>query len=91
MSTSLPNFENYGHYSSDNYGVNSLKFIMPNITIWFSYKTPVAFCTVKTGRVVRKNDWNTTTGKHLNWIDGNNKKARIDGDIFESMLKKALL
>ena len=91
MSTNLPSFESYGHYASDNYGVNSLKFVMPNITVWFSYKTPVAFFTTKTGKVVRENDWQTTTGKHLNWIDGSNKKARVDSETFESMLAEALL
>ena len=35
---------------------------------------------------VRVNDWSTTTGKHLNAIDGGNKKARIAGDKFEAML-----
>lgn len=85
----LPSFESYGNYSSNNYGVNSLRFDSPHITVWFSYKTPVAFYTVETGRVVRENDWSTTTGKHLNWIDNGDKKTRVDGETFERMLAEA--
>ena len=83
----LPAFESYGDYSSSNYGVNSLKFVMPNITIYYRYKTPVAFRTWETGLVIRQNDWNTTTGKHLNWIDNDHSK-RISGLEFEELLAK---
>ena len=85
----LPTFETYGDYSSDNYGAHALVFTMPcGGLIYFSYKTPVAF--VKNGPVVvRQNDWGPTTGKHLNTIDGGNKKARVPGDQFEKMLQEA--
>ena len=85
----LPSFETYGNYSSSNYGANALKFYTDKATIYFSYKTPVAFHTFETGLVVRENDWGPTTGKHLNWIDGGNKESRIDGETFEAMLEKA--
>ena len=90
MTNKLPSFENYGHYSSDNYGVNSLKFSIGDLEIYFSYKTPIAFSSYKTGLIVRQNDWSTTTGKHLNWIDNGNKKERVTGEVFEKMLEKAL-
>jgi hypothetical protein len=90
MSKKLPFFENYGHYSSDNYGVNSLAFTIGDLVIYFSYKTPVAFESTKTGLVVRQNDWATTTGKHLNWIDDGDKKARITGEEFNKRLEEAL-
>lgn len=61
------------------------------VTIWFSYRTPVAFQT--DGRsIVRENDWSTTTGKHLNYIDGGTpeaKKARVSGEEFERLLSAA--
>ena len=85
---SLPRFRSYGDYSSDNYGVNSLEFTIGNLSVYFSYKTPVAF-TSETGLVIRKNDWGSTTGKHLNWID-NDKSRRISGVEFEEELKKVL-
>jgi len=86
----LPQFESYGDYSSSNYGVNSLKFVLPHITVWFSYKTPVAFYTPKTGRVVRENEWGPTTGRHLNWIDGGDRESRVDGDTFEKLYQDAM-
>lgn len=87
--TTLPSFESYGNYSSNNYGVNALVFTLPDGgLIWFSYKTPVAFA--KNGnRVVRENLWGPTTGKHLNWIDGGDKAARVSSADFEATLKRA--
>lgn len=83
----LPDFESY---SENTENLNCLKFYLPNITIWYSYHTPVAF--KRDGKlVVRKNNWGTTTGKHLNWIDGGNKKARINSDEFEKLLQEALV
>lgn len=89
MKTQLPSFGTYGNYSSSNYGAHALAFYLPHITIYFSYKTPVAFNGPK-GLRVRQNDWSTTTGKHLNAIDGGNKKARIPGEQFERELAEAL-
>ena len=83
--TNLPSFETYGNYSSDNYGANCLKFYIGDVVVYFSYKTPVAFA-VNGKLTVRVNDWQQTTGKHLNWIDGGDKKSRIDGAEFEKRL-----
>lgn len=85
----LPNFSSYGNYASRNYGAHCLRFSVPQGDVYFRYKTPVAFSTPKTGLVVRVNDWSVTTGKHLNAIDGGNKKMRISGEQFEAMLAKA--
>ena len=57
-------------------------------TVWFSYKTPVAF--QKDGPiVVRQNDWGPTTGKHLKYIDDGRKENRVSGTEFEKMLQVA--
>lgn len=85
----LPTFRNYGNYSSDNYRAHSLKFTVGNLTVYFSYETPVAFWYPSTGIVIRENDWGTTTGKHLNWIDSD-KSKRISGEEFEKKLNKVL-
>lgn len=75
-------FFNYGNYSSDNYGVNTLAFEDKEGNVfYFSYKTLVAFKT-KGKLYVIENYWGPTTGKHLNWIDGGNKKDRLDKDSF---------
>jgi hypothetical protein len=68
-------------------GPNTLTIGLPgNKRIYFSYKTPIAFYTPETGRVVRQNDWSTTTGKHLNAIDGGNKGDRLSSKDFEAQL-----
>ena len=79
---------NYGNYSSNNYGAHSLAFQLGAVTVYFSYETPVAFSAPGHGLVVRVNDWGTTSGKHLNWIDGGDHKNRLPGSEFEPLLKK---
>lgn len=80
---------NYGEYSSDNYGAHCLKVTIGNLTIYFSYQTVIAFYTMETGLVIRKNEWGTTTGKHMNWID-RDKSIRIKGADFEKQINKLL-
>lgn len=58
-------------------------------TYYFSYRTCVGFHTPDTGTVVRQNDWSTTTGKHLNYIDGGTpeaKRVRLTGEAFRVAL-----
>ena len=86
--TQLPSFETYCENTNPQ---NALVFYMDEITIWFSYKTPVAFREIGGPHtVVRKNDWGGTTGKHLNAIDGGAKQDRIPSAAFEAQLQKAL-
>ena len=59
-----------------------------NLSLYFSYKTPVGFRL--NGRVVcRVNDWKQTTGKLLNTIEAD-KSRRIDGATFEALLNDTL-
>lgn len=84
----LPEFRSYGDYSNDNYGAHSLVFTdTQGNDFYFSYKTCVAFSTIKTGLVCSENVWSVTTGKHLNWIQPD-KKERVSNDVFEQMLKE---
>lgn len=87
----LPSFETYGNYSSPNYGAHALRFWDASGNIfWFSYETLVAF---KAGAaaetVVHTNDWGSTTGKHLNAIDGGDKKSRLSCSDFQAAFRKA--
>ena len=83
----LPQFESYGRYSSQNYGAHCLRFIdAGGNSFWFSYSTLVAFSKPGHPRVVHENDWGPTTGKHLNWIDSGNKKARLGATQFRTTL-----
>lgn len=79
----LPQISNYGQYSSDNYGDHTLRVDIGPITVWFSYKTPVAFHVDGKNKVVHQNDWGPTTGKHLNWIDNGDKGNRVDANTFK--------
>lgn len=88
---SLPKISSYGNYSSDNYGAHTLCVEVGPVTVWFSYKTPVAFQVDGRERVVRENSWGPTTGKHLNWIDDGDKNSRVSSADFarlwEDMVK----
>lgn len=80
----------YGEYSSRNYGANTVTVTVGRLTLWFSYQTCVAFKIGFAPQVVHKNDWAQTTGKHLNWIDGGDKKGRVNGEDFDRLLSEAL-
>lgn len=83
MKALLPQFSTYGNYSSDNYGAHALVFEdASGNAFWFSYKTLVAFRGPSGKRCVLRNYWSTTTGKHLNAIDGGNKNGRLSRDAF---------
>lgn len=72
-----PNFRSYGNYQNEDYGTHSMVFTdLQGNSFYYSYETLVAFRTSKTGLVCRQNEWGTTTGKHLNWIEPN-KKRRV--------------
>ena len=75
-------------YSSNNYGSSRLVSI-GNLDLYFSYDTVIAFSSKYTGLIIRKNDWSTTTGKHLNAINSDHS-IRIKGDEFEYMLEETL-
>lgn len=77
---------NYGDYSSDNYGAHTLCFETPTGQYWFSYETLVAFRIDGEFHII-KNYWNTTTGKHLNWID-RDKSIREEEETFAANLER---
>jgi len=90
----LPRISGYGKYSSENYGLNCLRVELGNLILYFSYDTVIAFKDGCRAHLLRQNDWSTTTGKHLNWIDGGSKEAkarRLSGEEFERELTKALV
>jgi hypothetical protein len=60
-----------------------------DLSIYFSYETPIAFHS-DVGSYVRENDWGPTTGKHLNYVDGGDKKKRVSGERFMELLNEQL-
>lgn len=90
MKPNLPSFSTYGNYSNANYGAHALTFTdAAGNDYWFSYKTLVAFRGPDGVRHVHRNDWGTTTGKHLNAIDGGDKKARLSTPDFKAAFAAA--
>lgn len=81
----LPTISCYGRYSNDNYGVNAMHVRVAGFSVYFSYRTPVAFYHYKWGLVVHKNIWGPTTGKHLNWIDGGCHDDRVSSEKFRRL------
>ena len=60
-----------------------------NVTFYMSYNTCVAFKSIPTGLVVQHNIWGTTTGAHLNAIDGGSigdKAKRVNSEEFAAKL-----
>lgn len=83
----MPQFENYGYYTSDNYGLHSLKFTdASGNEFWYSYETLVAY-RVNGEFHIRENVWGNTTGKHLNWINSD-KRIREDQKTFNANLER---
>ena len=82
--SALPTIWCYGDYSGS-YGSHCMAVEVLGITIYYLYKTPIAFDAPGMGRYVRENDWGPTTGKHLNAIDGGDKKNRVSGEKFEEL------
>lgn len=69
---------------------NFTEVTIEDVTVWFSYRTPVAFMAPGWGRVVRENEWGPTTGRHLNYIDDGYKALRVDGQSFQTLIREAL-
>lgn len=84
----IPEIENYGKYSSDNYGVHTLLVNLGEIELYYSYETIVAFAD-SNGLVCSENYWTVTTGKHLNWIQPD-KSKRVKHDKFTELLQNAI-
>ena len=59
----------------------------PQLRVYYSYTTPVALM-IDGHLKVSQNQWSITTGRHLTWIDGGNKKARLSPKEFDLLLKE---
>jgi hypothetical protein len=58
-----------------------------NRSVWFSYDVPIAYKDGNGKTIIRQNEWGPTTGKHLNVIDGGDKKSRMPGNAFNRVLE----
>lgn len=78
---------NYGDYSSSNYG-SSRAVTIGDLDLYFSYDTVIAFQN-HGDLVITKNQWSTTTGRHLNCIN-RDKKIRVPYEDFKKKLNDVL-
>ena len=76
-------------YAPNKKAYNALCITIGGVQVFYSYQTPVAFRTADGRLVVRQNEWNQTSGKHLNWIDGGDQTSRIPGKEFVKRLVDA--
>ncbi len=83
------NLSSYGNYSN-NYGAHSMRIAIGSLTLYFSYRTVVAFQDDGHSIKVIQNQWGSTTGKHLNFIDGGDKVSRLTPEKFNEELKAVL-
>lgn len=83
----LPQFD--GKFAGPNSAMMVLDGKTSRICMWFSYSTLVAFA-VNGDRHVSENRWGTTTGKHLNAIDGGVKQGRLPQQEFEAAYKRLI-
>ncbi len=67
---------------------NNTLVTVGDLRVYFSYSTPIAF-RQNGDLVIRKNEWSTTTGKHLNAIS-EDKSLRISGEKFAEKYAEAL-
>jgi len=68
--------------------VNKNMVRINDLTIYFSYETPVGYSYLGE-LIVRENDWSVTTGKFLNELQAD-KSQRISGEQFEKQLNEIL-
>ena len=59
----------------------------PDLRVYYSYTTPVALM-IDGYLKVSENCWSRTTGRHLTWIDGGNKKNRLNREDFQKLLNQ---
>jgi hypothetical protein len=68
---------------------NFTEVTLGDVTVWFSYRTPIAFVAPGHPVTVRENDWGLTTGKHLNHLNYG-PDGRIPGAEFQQRLDSVL-
>lgn len=94
MTETVPRIESYVDYDAKtkNYGMHTIKLVLPGMIIFYSYKEVIAFrdYSINNGQIrISENLWGDVTAKHLNHLDAGNKKARLPRDQFLRELKEA--
>ena len=64
---------------------NFTEVTIGGLTVYFSYRTPIAFYGDE-GLVIRENDWGPTTGRHLDYVS--TTRERVSGTVFDAKLEE---
>ena len=76
-------------FYNQNSAKNAPLLTINGVRFYFSYETVVAVAFDGNCFVI-ENLWSNTTGKHLNWIDGGDKKNRLTKAMFDINLGLAM-
>ena len=80
------------YYGNSASAQNNAKVVTTNgVKFYYSYETIVAVEPLNAALIIRQNDWSTTTGRHLNAIDGGSKAAkaqRLSSEQFMDAIKQ---
>lgn len=60
---------------------NLSRVSMGDVTVWFSYETPIAFEVKGEGIIVSRNVFGSTTGKHINFVKGEAEDVTQVGEV----------
>lgn len=71
-------------------GTNGTMVQINDLDLYFSYDTVVAFRAPGYGLKVSENIWSTSTGGHLNTIDGGDKGGRLEHEQFMKELSRLI-
>jgi hypothetical protein len=71
-------------------GSNNAVVNVGNLTLWFSYRTLIAFQVGGQHPIVIQNYWGPTTGKHLNAVDHGDKSGRLNEKAFKLAFAEVL-
>lgn len=81
----MVSFTNMNENSAKNFN----RVTVGRIDLYFSYETVVAFQLGGEDIVISENNWGTTTGKHLNWIN-TDKSIRVSSEEFTKQLNDCM-
>lgn len=69
-------------------GSNVTELSFQNVTVLFSYQTPVAMVDANGNYYVTDKKWSATTTRHINkWVGGNNAQVNPQS-FFDALLKQ---
>ncbi len=86
---SIPRIYSYSTAPSVSAQANAMAVSTAKGTVFYSYETPIAFRDRKGNEYVSQNEWNTTTGKHINMID-RDKSIRIPNAELKAIIETEL-